>query len=272
MPTFSLNDGNEMHYKVDDYTDPWAKPETILMLHGNAESGAVWFGWVPHLARRFRVVRPDLRGFGQSTPMPEDFPWTLDGIIDDYVALMDALGVDNFHLVGAKIGGTVARRFAARCPGRVTTLTLVGTPPPNRKNASLDPTEWVKYFEKEGGVEAWARDTMQKRLGSAFPKAGIEWWIGHMAKTARLSELGFMRHFIKWDISADMAKILCPTLVMTTQGSALGSTEETEAWQQTIARSRLLVLPGDSYHVAASDADRCAEETLAFIAAGHKAL
>jgi len=46
--------------------------------HGNRESGAAWYGWVPTLARRYRVVRPDTRGFGKSTPVPRDFPWTLD--------------------------------------------------------------------------------------------------------------------------------------------------------------------------------------------------
>ena len=48
---------------------------------------------------------------------------------------MDTLGVERFHLVGAKIGGTVARAFAARRPERVRTLTVVGTPPPYRKGA-----------------------------------------------------------------------------------------------------------------------------------------
>ena len=105
MPTLQVSPDLEMHYRIDDFTDPWSHPETVLMLHGNAESGAAWYGWVPHLARRFRIVRPDMRGFGESTPMPRDFPWTLDVIIDDYVRLMDALGIDRFHLVGAKIGG-----------------------------------------------------------------------------------------------------------------------------------------------------------------------
>src|SRR4029450_4357612 len=132
MPTLHISLDLEMHYRVDDYTDPWREPETILMLHGNAESGAVWYGWVPTLARRYRVVRPDMRGFGDSTPMRRDFPWTLDVLIDDYARLLDALGVARFHLVGAKVGGTVARAFAARRPARVTTLTVVGTPPPLR--------------------------------------------------------------------------------------------------------------------------------------------
>ena len=126
MPTLRIPPDLDMHYLVDDFTDPWRKPDTILMLHGNAESGASWYAWVPTLARHYRVVRPDMRGFGASTPMPRDFPWTLDTIIDDYVRLMDALNFDRFHLVAAKIGGTIARAFAARRPARVRTLTVVG--------------------------------------------------------------------------------------------------------------------------------------------------
>ena len=74
--------GMDMHYLTDDYTEPWSEAETILMLHGNSESSAVWFGWVPELAPEYRIVRPDMRGFGASTPMPRDFPWTLDAIIE----------------------------------------------------------------------------------------------------------------------------------------------------------------------------------------------
>ena len=68
------------------------------------------------------------------------------------------------------------------------------------------------------------------------------------------------------DITDALPRIRCPTLVITTEGSGLGSVEDVRAWQQRIPRSELLVLPGDSYHVAASDADQCAQETRAFIA------
>src|SRR6187431_25112 len=98
----------EMHYLVDDFTDPWTKPETILLLHGNAESALAWYAWVPRLGCRYRVVRPDRRGFGASTPMPRDFAWTLDTLIDDHVRLMDHLAIERFHLVAAKWGGTLA--------------------------------------------------------------------------------------------------------------------------------------------------------------------
>ena len=67
------------------------------------------------------------------------------------------------------------------------------------------------------------------------------------------------------DITDDLPRIQCPTLVMTTEASALGSIESTRVWQKTIPNSELCVIPGDSYHLAATDADVCAEETLKFI-------
>src|SRR5689334_1017264 len=99
MPVMNVSPALQMHYLVDDFTDPWTTPETILLIHGGSESSAIWFGWVPYFARRFRIVRADTRGFGDSTPMPRDFPWTLDIIINDFVQLMDGLGIKRFHLV-----------------------------------------------------------------------------------------------------------------------------------------------------------------------------
>ena len=43
MPMAQVADNVNMHYVIDDFTDPWSKPETILMLHGSCESGAMWF-------------------------------------------------------------------------------------------------------------------------------------------------------------------------------------------------------------------------------------
>ena len=264
MSELRIDGDLRMHYRVDDYTDPWTEPETVLMLHGNAESGAVWYGWVPHLARRYRVVRPDMRGFGDSTPMPRDYPWSLDRIVDDYVALMQGLGIARVHLVAAKLGGTAARRFAARHPDLVDTLTVAGTPPPSRDERTAIVREWLVDFEANG-VEPWARRTMSGRLGSGFPAEGAEWWIRLMGRTATSTQLGFMATIPTSNIVADLPRIRCPTLVITTEGSALGSVDTTREWQEMIPHSELLVLPGDSYHVAASDPDRCARETLAFI-------
>ena len=151
MPTLAVAADTQLFYTVDDFTDPWCKSETILLCHGNNESHRAWYGWVPHLARHYHVVRPDMRGFGDSTPMVRDFPWTLDTVINDYLKLMDHLRIERFHLVGAKIGGVIGRAFAARHPDRVHTLTVVGSPPPVRADAATRAAR-VKEVEELGIV------------------------------------------------------------------------------------------------------------------------
>ena len=263
MPTLRIPPDLDLHYRVDDCTEPWTEPETILLLHGNGENGRVWYGWMPRLARRFRVVRPDMRGFGQSSPMPRDYPWTVDGVIDDYCTLMDHLGIERFHLAGAKIGGTIARAFAARRPERVQTLIAVGTTLPVRPTGTSHVPALLEMFETHGG-EYVARQEMGKRLGSSFPPAGVEWWTKSMGSTALSTQLGFMGPIACADIRADLPKISCPTLVITTEAGRNG-VEETRAWQEMIPNSELVIVPGDSYHAAASNADECAEAMLAFI-------
>ena len=253
-----------LHYTTDDYTDPWADAETIVLLHGLGESGAVWFGWVPQLARELRVVRPDMRGFGASTPMPRGFPWSVDLLVHDCLALLDALGCQRVHLVGAKLAGTVARAFAARHPDRMHTLTVVGSPPPlwpGRAERLPDLIAELRQF----GVAQWARKSMASRLGDRFPPQGVAWWSELMGRTELESQIGFMSNIECADIRTDLPLIACPTLVITSEGSGVASVDETRAWQRQIARSELLILTGSSYHVAASDPDVCARATLAFI-------
>jgi pimeloyl-ACP methyl ester carboxylesterase len=201
MPTFEASPGVRLHYLVDDFTDPWTAPETLL--------------------RRFRTVRPDMRGYGASTPMPRDFAWSLDVIIEDYARLMDSLDVRRFHLVGAKIGGVIARAFAARRPERVRTLTIVGSPPPVRKGAERIPA-LTEEFETRG-VEHWARRTMAGRLGDKFPAEGVEWWIRFMGRAPVSTIAGFNATINYSDILADVPKIVCPMLVITTDESGLAS-------------------------------------------------
>ncbi len=265
MPTIRIDDSLQMFYRDDDFTDPWASPESVLLLHGNLESGAVWYGWVPHLAREYRVLRPDMRGFGQSTPMPVDFPWSLDVIADDWAAFLAKLKTGPVHVVAAKIAGVAARRFAARHPDCLRSLTLVGTPIADLSGMAAGMPARLNEMSTPDGMAAWARRGMQGRLGSAFPDAGIDWWSDLMAQTSQPSEYGFSRFMPTMDVTADLAQITCPTLVITTEGSGLASVEATRDWQRQIPHSDLLVLPGDSYHAAASHPDLCAEAARAFM-------
>jgi pimeloyl-ACP methyl ester carboxylesterase len=147
------------------------------------------------------------------------------------------------------------------------TLTVVGTPPATRAGADKLPA-LLEELEKHG-VEQWAKKNMANRLGGRFPAEGVAWWTGFMARTALSTVVGFQRDMAYVDISADILKIRCPTLVITTEESGLASVAENRGWQQKIAGSELLVVPGNSYHVAASDPDACVDAMLDFIERRH---
>src|SRR3989449_2172572 len=146
-----------------------------------------------------------MRGYGASTPMRRDFAWTLDVIVGDYARLMDSLGVSRFHLVGAKIGGIIARAFAARRPERVRTLTVVGSPPPLRQGAERIPALNQEFETK--GVEHWARRTMAGRLGDRFPPEGVAWWIRFLGRPPLSTIVRFNPPINYSDIRADVPKI-----------------------------------------------------------------
>jgi 3-oxoadipate enol-lactonase len=264
MPTFTLSPGAELFYEVDDFTDPWSSPETIVFLHGLAETSVAWRPWVPHFARRYRTIRIDQRGFGNSTPMPEEFKWSIDVPADDLTRLADDLKLSSFHLVSAKFGGTVAMRFAAKYPERLKSLSVVSSPTSLRKSLGKQIPGWQALI-KEEGVRSWAASTMNGRLGSdALPEA-TAWWIDLMGSAHPSTVAGIMRNLIEVDVTFDLPHIKCPTLVVTTTGSGLGSVEAVKDWQQLIPRSDLIVIKDDSYHVAAAKPDLCAKSVREFI-------
>ena len=259
------HDGCKLYYRVDDFTDPWAESPTVLFVHGLAESGEAWRVWVPHFARRYRVARVDLRGFGRSTPMAADFTWTMDLLIADLVALIRHLGCARVHLIGAKSGGSMALKLAADHPDLVA--TLVGVTPPVTSAAGVD--DWVRHIEQHG-VRDWAQQTMQGRLGSKISPAEVDWWVDNLQGKTPLST---MQSYLRWvpslDIRADVENIKCPTLIITTTGSGLRTLDSVKAWQPRIKNSQLLVLEGDAWHAAGAYPDRCAEAALEFIASQH---
>ncbi|MFP6635367.1 MAG: alpha/beta fold hydrolase, partial [Dehalococcoidia bacterium] len=94
MPTAKLDKTLEMYYEDDDYTDPWRTPEAVVLHHGNAKSSRLWYAWVPLLARQYRVVRLDARGFGRSNVPPEGYDWSLRNFSTDLLRLLDRLGLE----------------------------------------------------------------------------------------------------------------------------------------------------------------------------------
>jgi pimeloyl-ACP methyl ester carboxylesterase len=163
------------------------------------------------------------------------------------------------HLVAAKIAGPVVMRFAATRPALARSITVVGSM--SKGPEGVD--EWLRHVERHG-VESWARTTMPPRLGSDMPPEAVKWWVQLTSRTPASTFQGLFRVVTKIDVTADLPKIRCPALVITTD-SVRRPVEKTKAWQSLIPGSSLVALPGDAYHPAASSPDRCAQETLQFL-------
>ena len=101
----------------------------VVLIH-DAEPGvtayANWRLMIPGLATRFRVIAPDLAGFGFSE-RPDGLEYGLRVWVDQAVGLIDGLGLERVHLVGAGLGGAIAIRLAAERPDRVGRLALIAS-------------------------------------------------------------------------------------------------------------------------------------------------
>lgn len=262
MPTVPLDPPGALYYELDDHTDPWTTPDTIMLVHGVADTCKVWFAWVPKLARQFRILRPDLRGFGRSTVPPPDFQWSLQGLAQDLKALLDHLDIPAVHLVGQRVGGSAVMQFAHDYPDAVKSLVVIGGPATLAQGA-LDPEAWLAQVRQDG-VEAWARSTMDRRLGDV-ETAMKEWWIHEMGKASPEVMAGIFQYVRTMDITTLLPRIQAPTLVITNDNSALAPVETVRDWQRRMPHSHLLVLPSSAYHLAATLPEVCAEATVAFI-------
>lgn len=101
----------------------------VLLLHGSGAGVSAWANWrglIPVLAQDFRVIAPDLVGFGYtSLPEPAHFE-IFDTWIDQILALLDELDIPKVHLVGNSFGGGLALHLATRYPDRFGRIVLMG--------------------------------------------------------------------------------------------------------------------------------------------------
>ena len=101
----------------------------ILMLHGSGAGVSGWANWrgiLPVLSERFRVIAPDLVGFGY-TETPDDLEFSIfDTWLEQIINLLDALGIERVHLVGNSFGGGLSLHLATKYPERVDRVVLMG--------------------------------------------------------------------------------------------------------------------------------------------------
>jgi pimeloyl-ACP methyl ester carboxylesterase len=111
-----------------NYLEAGSGDETVVLIHGSGPGVTSYANWrlvIPALSEHFRVIAPDMVGFGFSD-RPDDVTYGLDTWANQTVGLMDALGIGKAHLVGNSFGGGIALRIATQHPDRVGKLVLMG--------------------------------------------------------------------------------------------------------------------------------------------------
>jgi pimeloyl-ACP methyl ester carboxylesterase len=151
-----------------------ADAPAILFLHGFPESHRTWRNQMEDLARDHSVVAPDQRGFaGSDRPEGVD-EYQTGKIVQDAMALMDALGIEHFTLVGHDWGGAVAWATALQHPIRVRRLVIVNAPHPLVFQKSLiedeaqrEASQYMNFFRSplaEAGITAIGLDGFLDKL------------------------------------------------------------------------------------------------------------
>jgi pimeloyl-ACP methyl ester carboxylesterase len=209
VPFADLPGDVRLHYDDDDFTDPWLKSETVILQHGQAKSARLWYAWVPLLARDYRVIRIDSRGFGESPPPPENYEYAMDDLADDIVHLMDGLQIDRAHVIGDTVGGAIALTCAYRHAHRVFTVACCQS---TFKLRGVSYYMGYHDFVRDHGVEAWVR--------SQHPEhdAREEWVIHEMSKTPARAIMGSLVGFSSVDLTDILPRIKTPVVVI--QGDA----------------------------------------------------
>lgn len=102
---------------------------TLLLVHGFGGAKEDFADQVEALAARYHVVTFDHRGHGESDGPADVSAYSFDRLTADTVAVADAVGADQFRLLGHSMGGMIARRLVLAHPERVSALVLMDTSP-----------------------------------------------------------------------------------------------------------------------------------------------
>jgi pimeloyl-ACP methyl ester carboxylesterase len=149
-------------------------------------------------------------------------------------------------MIGAKTGGAIAMQFAATYPQRTRTLVVASGP----------------FSSVAPGTE---NNSQQVRLGSAATKEEMAYFDKLRDETPKETLRGIGKMMGDFNLESLLPRIGAPTLIITSDHSALQSVETVLRYQPRIPHSRLLVLTSDAYHVAVANANECVTNVLAFI-------
>jgi pimeloyl-ACP methyl ester carboxylesterase len=270
---------NDIEIEYESFGDP--SHETILLIMG---LGAQLTQWPVALCnelvtRGYRVIRFDNRDTGLSSRIergsffnfPESFasvmagapsfvPYTLGDMADDAVGLMDALGIEKAHIVGASMGGMIAQLIAADYPERVLSLTSIMSssgnpmlphPKPRVLAQIMSPAPSASNFD---AIVARGIKTYRAIGSPKFPtdEGTLRKWVTRDAKRAYYPA-GVLRQIAAVMTNGDrrpkLRRIVAPTVVLHGEDDPLVPVEAGRDTAANIDDAELRVVPGMGHDI-----------------------
>ncbi|MCY7363832.1 MAG: alpha/beta fold hydrolase [Frankiaceae bacterium] len=263
---------NGIEIAYETFGDPSGRP--LLLVMGLATQMLAWHeefcGALVDLG--FHVVRYDNRDIGLSTHLHDAPPpdvmaafggdtssasYTLDDLADDVVALLDHLGIDRAHVVGASMGGMIAQTVAIRHPARVASLTsIMSTPSPTVGSPTQEAMAVLfapPATSREEAVQR-ARQTYEV-IGSPGYPLDVAWLetISGEAYDRAYDPLGVARQLLAIHASGDrtpgLRELAVPTLVVHGDADPLVQVAGGHATAEAVPAAELLVLEGMGHNL-----------------------
>lgn len=241
----SGSQGLRIHYEVSGEGPP------LVLLHHATASSRNWRRLAPVFSRHFQVIAYDRPGFGRSDWLDR---WTLDYLrrdVDDLVALMDHLRVEQAALLGHSDGAAISLWTAALHPGRVR--CVVAEAPHVFVEVSTCPAAVRQY-----AGQVYASAELQAILARDHGARGLqvmERWAARWTDPA----------FWDWDISAELDKVRCPVLVVQGAEDPYFPLAHAQLVAGRLPGSELWVVPGVGHVPHAEAAEQYTARVLRFL-------
>jgi pimeloyl-ACP methyl ester carboxylesterase len=215
----------------------------LALVHGVGSRLEAWDGVVARLEGRFRILRYDLRGHGESERVPG--PYAIDDFVEDLSALLEANGFARCHLAGFSLGGLVAQGFALRHPARLAKLALISTAAGRTEDETRRVLERLAIVEAgipgdhfRRSIERWFTDEFR----AANPALIEQYAARNMANDPECYAAAY-RVLATTDFAARLTEIDAPTLIMTGEHDIGSNPRMARLMHERIRHSVLRILP-----------------------------
>jgi pimeloyl-ACP methyl ester carboxylesterase len=236
----------------------------LLLIHGFPLSRAMWAPQREALRDSFRIIAPDLRGFGNSDA--PDGPYSMDIFADDMVALLDHLGIDRAVVCGMSMGGYVLLNLLDRYPERVRAacfmVTRAGADDESGKERRLTLAREVMVKGPQIVAEAFSRVLFSSRRGEdgAELMETVRNIMGGNSSRGLAGGLLAMRE--RPDFSGRLGEFTLPSLVIGAEDDLAIPPQESQLLADGLPQARLVVVP-HAGHMAGMENPAVVNEALA---------